>query len=168
MNATEVLARLTAVLDEDERIATAACDAARGDTDGDAGEWFTDDRDADSAGVTSGAPQRYLGDPPGPAHGVVVYSEGFPHVQQAQHIARHDPNRVLRQVARDRRVLARHQPYELDASIIPLGPGGIGSRGPFCIGCGHRGNGVGPLPWPCVEIRELIEVYGKKTAEVKA
>ncbi|MET8648383.1 DUF6221 family protein [Nocardia aurea] len=157
MNAAEVLARLTAVLDEDERIALGGGERSP--------NWWTS---KNFGGVGGG--RVVHPDPDDPewitSRHTIVYGEGYPLEPEAEHIARFDPARVLRQVARDRKVLARHQPYELDPSIIPFG--GIGSRGPFCIGCGHRGNGVGPLPWPCVEIRELIEVYGEKTAEVKA
>jgi hypothetical protein len=36
---------------------------------------------------------------------VMIYDEGTPSVQEAQHIARHDPARVLREVAAKRAVL---------------------------------------------------------------
>jgi uncharacterized protein DUF6221 len=39
---------------------------------------------------------------------VVVYDEGSPTFLQAQHIARHDPARVLREVAAGRAILARY------------------------------------------------------------
>ena len=41
--------------------------------------------------------------------GTVVYDEGAPDENQAAHIARHDPARVLREVAAKRNILARYQ-----------------------------------------------------------
>jgi hypothetical protein len=40
----------------------------------------------------------------------VVYDEGAPDEYQAPHIARHDPARVLREVAAKRATLAEHEP----------------------------------------------------------
>ena len=40
------------------------------------------------------------------SHGPVVYDEGKPSEEQADHIARHDPARVLREVAAKRAILA--------------------------------------------------------------
>jgi hypothetical protein len=94
---SSALAALSAGLDRDEQLARAACDSARADTEGDAGRWFVDEEDGrESAGVTSGFPQRVVGRPGG-ANGVVVYDEGYPHAAQARLIAEFDPARVLRQ-----------------------------------------------------------------------
>ncbi|MGH3222260.1 MAG: DUF6221 family protein [Streptosporangiaceae bacterium] len=39
---------------------------------------------------------------------VVIYDEGTPSLEEAAHIARHDPARVLRDVAADRKLLAAY------------------------------------------------------------
>lgn len=76
----------------------------------------------------------------------------------ARHVAVNDPACVLRRVDRDRRVLARH-------SVVPPTPGvfmvgASGARpGETCAGCGWRGNGQGPTAWPCIEVRDLAEVW---------
>lgn len=59
------------------------------------------------------------------------------------HAARHDPARVLRDVERDRRILAEHKPYDLDASD---------RHGPMtgCTTCEHASN-----PYPCLTLRLL-------------
>lgn len=148
------LARLTAGLDRDAEIAQAACDSARADTMGDAGDWFVDEQDGrGSAGVTSGFPQRVVGRS-GDANGVVVYDEGYPHVEQARHIATFDPKRVLRQVEAHRRILARHAPIEQ-----PTGYAIGGFIGPYCGGCGSKGNGYGFTAWPCPDVQDLAAIY---------
>lgn len=117
MTIDDTLARLRAGLDRDEAIAQAACDSARADTEGDASRWFVDETEGRaSGGVTSGFPQRIVGRPGG-ANGVVVYDEGYPHVEQARHIALHDPARVLRQVERMRKLLRRHDEAERDSVL---------------------------------------------------
>lgn len=54
-------------------------------------------------------PERYPGHIEDSA-GVVVYDEGAPTGDQAAHIARHDPLRVLREVEAKRAILAEHEP----------------------------------------------------------
>ncbi|WP_159840186.1 DUF6221 family protein [Nocardia sp. CY41] len=103
------LSRLRAGLAEDERIARAACDSARADTDGDAGEWFVDGEDVGSAGVTCGFPQRSIYDTGTGLHGIVCYNEGYPHVEQARHIARQDPKATLDRVEAIRKVIADYE-----------------------------------------------------------
>ena len=122
---TDPLSRLRAGLDRDEAIARAACDSARAGTDGDASRWFVDETEGRaSAGVTSGYPQRIVGRPGG-GNGVVVYDEGYPHLEQARHIALHDPSRVLRQaealreLAEEARlVLGKNDPVLTDAGTL--------------------------------------------------
>jgi len=79
-------------LDDDERIARAAAH-------GEAGEW------------TNGGsyPVSVAGDLPEGADAferAVAFDEGSPSEEQAAHIARHDPARVLRDIAADRKLLA--------------------------------------------------------------
>jgi hypothetical protein len=75
-------------LDEDE---AAAKLAAR-----EGGTWKQDDPDRHPGAISS------LGGP-------VVYDEGSPDEYQAPHIARHDPARVLREVAAKRAIVERYQ-----------------------------------------------------------
>ncbi|WP_280245707.1 DUF6221 family protein [Nocardia abscessus] len=86
---------ITARLEEHEQIAQAAIESAREDTDGDTGEWFDGHIDKVSGGyVTCGAPG-WPSDQ-GTDWGNVVFDEGYPHVEQARHIAVNDPNSALR------------------------------------------------------------------------
>lgn len=58
----------------------------------------------------------------------VAFNEGSPSEQQAAHIARHDPARVLRTVAASRQRMERieeavgagHDSYDLAAALLPL------------------------------------------------
>jgi hypothetical protein len=81
----EIAEFVKARLDEDE---AAAKLAAR-----EGGTWKQDDPDRHPGTISS------LGGP-------VVYDEGSPDEYQAPHIARHDPARVLREVAAKRAILA--------------------------------------------------------------
>ena len=81
---------LSARLDEDEasaRAATLLVDGTSAD-----GVWSTDALDAE---VVSG-------------DGITIYDEGGHSVEQATHIARHDPARVLREVEAKRAIVAEH------------------------------------------------------------
>ena len=80
----DLAAFLAARLDEDEAVAKLA--AREGSI------WTQDDPDRYPGAISS------LG-------GIVVYDEGAPDENQAPHIARHDPARVLREVAAKRTLL---------------------------------------------------------------
>lgn len=41
-------------------------------------------------------------------NGLIVYGEGTPTPEQAEHIARHDPARILREVEVKRRIMEKH------------------------------------------------------------
>ncbi|MET8278257.1 DUF6221 family protein [Micromonospora sp. NPDC005174] len=82
------IAWLTAQIDDDEQLAHDA-----GGRNGPHGHWTRDGSiscvvDADNK--------------------LIVYGEGEPTSDQADHIARHDPARVLRRIERDRRTLELH------------------------------------------------------------
>lgn len=87
---------------------------------------------------------------------------------RANHVARHDPQRILRQAAAYRRVLQRHQPAPQWSAHQP--PQLV------IIECSHcKGDGSEPgmydnhpvaLPWPCEEIRDLAAVYGIEIGDV--
>jgi hypothetical protein len=91
MISEEQVAFLAARLDEDE---TSAKLAAR-----EGGTWTQDDPARFPGSISS------LGGP-------VVYDEGAPDENQAPHIVRFDPNRMLRDVAADRQLLAAWQQAE--------------------------------------------------------
>lgn len=85
---TDIVEFIRARLDDDERIARAA------GTD----QWEYREHPADRALVVNAADDE-----------VVVFDEGWPSEDQAQHIARHDPARVLREVALRRSTLDIHK-----------------------------------------------------------
>src|SRR6266576_4463664 len=86
---SDLVAFLRARVDEDE---AAARLAAR-----EGGTWTQDDPVRFPGAISS------LG-------GQVVYDEGAPDENQAPHIARHDPARVLREVEAKRAILAEYAP----------------------------------------------------------
>lgn len=111
---------LAARLDEDEEIARRA--AREG------GTWEQEDPERFPGTIMS------LG-------GHVTYDEGAPDENQGPHIARHDPARVLREVAADRVILGEHQEAE---------------SGGYCELCYY---GYGGGNWPCPTVRALLTVY---------
>jgi hypothetical protein len=123
---------LRARLDEDEAAARAAADT--GD-----GRWTRDDPPWSTPGrINDGSRDR-----------VIVYNEGAPDADEAAHIARHDPARVLAEVEAKRRVLARHR-------IEP------GRWGHACVGCGTAGDPADPVTEDindCPELRDMATVY---------
>jgi hypothetical protein len=104
---SDLIAKLRAALDEDERVAREACD-------NDSGEWF----DGDDWNVWRAEeidPHDEL-----EQHELVVYGNVKP---QSEHIARHDPARALRQVAAMRKVLdlaERLDFYETDNCLVRM------------------------------------------------
>lgn len=84
-----------------------------------------------------------IGDP-------VVYDEGAPSVEEAAHIARHDPARVLREVEAKRKILALH-------TIRYVG------TWPVCAHCRpvdpEFTDDLTSEPWPCRTLRLLAQVY---------
>jgi hypothetical protein len=70
---------------------------------------------------------------------VIVYDEGAPGDVEFDHIARHDPARVLREVEAKRALLALHRPNQVV---------GIGRA---CTYCGYL--------WPCPEARITVSVW---------
>lgn len=114
-NQPDLAAWLRQQLDTDERVATDA------ENNEDARRWSASD-DPWSGRVLDGN-----GD-------IVVYDEGSPSFQEATHIARHDPARVLAEVEAKRRIMAIHNRR---ADAFPALAGG-----PFdncCDGCGFEG-----------------------------
>jgi hypothetical protein len=145
---------LTAQLDEDEAIARAATPAP----------W--------RSAVSSDGRSRVLGGPhvrPGQTsdNRIVcrdgVYPADWPteivnSKVDAVHIARHDPARVLREVAVKRRVLARHR-LATDEDL------GWSSYVGACFGCGTYGEFADartPDVNDCPELRDLAAPYGDR------
>lgn len=61
-----------------------------------------------------------------------------------EHIIRHDPARVLREVEAGRRILARHSPAG-------------GMAGPCCTWCSDDTDSVSlNVPWPCPDVLDLL------------
>ncbi|MGW7264538.1 DUF6221 family protein [Streptomyces sp. NPDC054842] len=115
-------------LDDDESAAL----GAKGDTDG---RWTRDD---------------------GPPKGVVVGDEsGTLTMQQARHIARHDPARVLREVEANRRRLERHTPQMMvGPQSDPADPT------TYVLGCPPcQVTILDEANWPCVELRDMVAAY---------
>lgn len=68
----------------------------------------------------------------------VVYGEGYPSDRQAEHIARHDPQRALYEVECKREILAFH--------------GGTD----YCCYCSGE---LEPVAWPCEHVRRIAAVW---------
>ncbi len=85
----------------------------------------------------------------------VVYDEGAPFPEEAEHIAFHDPASVLRQCAADRKILAEH-PYTTRV-INPID--GSTSAGFGCETC-HDWDGVPEGRGNCATILAVAEAYG--------
>jgi len=119
---------LAARLDEEE---TSAREAA----DGDSGTWFMGDKwNIYRAEDEAHFDENYQGD----EHRLVAWGNVKP---QSEHIARHDPSRVLREVAAKRAILAEHQES---------------ASGGYCELCYY---GYGGGSWPCPTVRALASVY---------
>ena len=71
---------------------------------------------------------------------------------QARHIARHDPARVLRRIAADRRRLARHTPEPMVGSDSDEN-----DPATYVLGCPTcQVTIVRPGDWPCDELRDML------------
>lgn len=81
---------------------------------------------------------------------------GWVEESKAFHIARHDPARVLREVAAKRRIMERHKP---DDRIAVKGP----YRGRYsCQGCNYEYGTIDEVTQDineCPELRDLAAVY---------
>jgi len=139
----DLVAFLRARLGEDERVARDAADA-------DSGAWFMGDkwnvyRAEDEA--------RYDEDYRGEENRLVVYGNVKP---QSEHIARHDPARVLAEVAAKRAIVWAHEPVLLNGS--PLGK--FFEDTVVCRSCEPEyGAPTGHVHWPCLTLRHLAAVH---------
>jgi hypothetical protein len=86
----------------------------------------------------------------GVEHNVVGQEEAFCHPHNVEHIARHDPARVLAEVDAKRRILDRHRPIELFSSM-------------YCTYCGVLGGQrARDVNWPCPEILDAAAPYADR------
>jgi hypothetical protein len=121
----ELIAFLKARLDEAEAVAKAAQAPS---------PWKAATHESDHWIVTDAA-----GEP-------LIYDEGTPSLEEAAHIALHDPDRELRVVAAKRAILARHFPIKWDGEHIA------------CAWCSDDIEAGPGLPWPCPDVRDLAAV----------
>lgn len=127
---TDIVGFIAARLDEDEKLARAtAGDLTYRVEDG--LRWIYDAGRSAAAIIMDGRGEE------------VLHQEGlgYPLETQAEHIARHDPARVLRDVAAKLRIVGRHGAYE--------------GR---CVVC-CTGDDEGWHVWPCGTIRDLASVW---------
>lgn len=124
--------QLKACLDADERIAQAACGGGEGRWSRENGRGTRNLRDEQLT--------------------VVVYDEGSPSDEEFDHIARHDPKRILAMVAAHREILELHTA----AGQLPATAGGWY----YCTTCGSGEAYEYPTEWPCQTIKSLAKGYG--------
>lgn len=98
--AADLVEFLRARLDEDEQAARAAGD----------GPWTVRDHTADTVAIYDSRREP------------VVYDEGRPSSDQMEHIARHDPARVLAEVDAKRRIIDLYEPYHWHGPAAPTSP----------------------------------------------
>ena len=79
-----------------------------------------------------------------------IYDEGGHTAEQAAHIARHDPARVLAECAAKRAIVDRHR---RDPDVQRMIYGDIYP----CTECGDADDS--PMEWPCPTMRILAAVY---------
>lgn len=133
---TDVVAFLRDRLDEDEALAREACDR-------ESGEWFMGDKwnVYQQKEVT---PYEYSD-----TEELVVYGNMK---AQSEHIARHHPARVLREVKAKRAIVALHAAMEIECSDVAGDPW----AGTVCSAC------EGGEDWPCTTLRHVAAVYADR------
>lgn len=119
---TDLVEFLTAQYDEDEKTARAA------------GGGRASGRRWDAVQAADCRARGAIGD----GHGDIVVYECYAGADHANHIARHDPARVLADIAAKRRRLERHTPGD----------------GAFCGACEQE--------WPCEDVRIDASVYADR------
>lgn len=107
MTIEDALSRLTAGLAEDETIARAAVK-----TGGTNWDW-----DIDQAGAPSESIRYGVFDQARHKRVACIYKDEYGSGALSRHIARHDPDRTLRQVEAFRKVLARYEEAERDSVL---------------------------------------------------
>jgi hypothetical protein len=136
---TDLTSRITAALDEQQRLAEAATP----------GPW-------EARSYVVAGPRR--------AGVALALSIGDREVSDAAFIAANDPASVLRRVAAQRRVLERHQPEEYgEATEFE------GVTLPALVACGRCQDNFDQYPvYPCDEIKDLADALGVDVTGVEA
>ncbi len=88
--------------------------------------------------------------------GLIVYGEGTPTRERADHIARHDPASVLRMVTAHRKILELHVSNPLTQDMVRISDG---TPVATCISCGGWYAMKTGTEWPCATLLALAEVY---------
>lgn len=132
---TDLIERIKAAIDEDEQVANAAIEQV-GD-----GDW----EQRGTRIVTESNRDREVAD--------------YAIVECIDHIARHDPARMLRQVEGARKILALHQP------VAVLNNDGVRVIGHECKACFDSPAPYSEPPYsmtdyPCPTVRALAEMFG--------
>ena len=128
---------LEARLAEDEKD---ACDAA---TMTDGGQWGSSYHVVNGPRV-EGVPRR-----------AVAECASFGGRYAAQHIARHDPARVLAEVESKRYLLRLHAPHEVDGPVMRINGKDQVVPNTNCLSCSDRN----PPTWPCATLKALVGPY---------
>lgn len=126
---------LTARLDDDERVAR----AASADGSDSYGTWRSEHIDGGGRAKIRDA-ERFC----------VIHDDGEFDGATADHIALHDPARVLREVEAKRRILDLH-----GCAGRKVGEGYPADGFAWCATCGSGEEHEYPTPWPCVTLRLL-------------
>lgn len=158
---SDLIEFLTARLDEDEQIAKEAS-RADGDSYTPTGEhWQWEDDETDEVLVLDPVLDEYVGDGMGvglrsaemypscvgPLPHLVISGAEEVRTMVGLHVARHDPARVLREVAAKRAIVKIHRPYvqdELDPNTKVT-----------CAGCDTEH----PEDWPCAHLKLIASIY---------
>jgi hypothetical protein len=84
---------------------------------------------------------------------VVPDVDGAPTREEAVHIARHDPARILADVESKRRMILRHSPHSMAS---PAHSATCEREHWGILVCNHDGR-----DWPCPDLRDLASVYAR-------
>jgi len=136
---SDLVVAIRAAIDEDERIARDALHADAVDP----GVWMTEHHNSE----THNEPNRcHIAEDRGGHYWSVAHEVFIPN---AEHMARHDPARVLHQVAAHREIL------ELHDNVVRSTPAGT-----KFIWCPQCGGDVNDPDRPCPTLRALAKGYG--------
>jgi hypothetical protein len=86
---------------------------------------------------------------------ILIYDEGSHSAEQAQHIARHDPARVLREVEAKRTIVAEHRPYH-----VTTRNDGLDWDYKRCVECTPPDDlPIDASYYPCLTLCRLASIY---------
>lgn len=140
---SDIAAFLTARLDEDEQVAR----------DATPGPWLADYGDDDEVYTMSDPVRTSEANPDVCDYAVIRYIRGGARDRTEAnmvYIARHDPARVLADIAAKRRILARHRNFDFPFNPDGDGPGDYAWTA-HCDCCSQ--------PWPCPDLRDLASQF---------